>query len=158
MLCALWLILESPGCLLFSFLWKDAKYVSSGMKGANHPMFSQSWMKEHPRSVERCISQNSGWEKREISSGSQSFVFCSSYVINGLLGEQFWSFKYYNACILPLHRLFYGTHIILYPIIPRHLAVKCPGRKHALRGARKRITEGQTQKASQSTETSGRVV
>lgn len=46
----------------------------------------------------------------------------------------------------------------MYPIILRYLAVKCPGRKYALRGARKRITEAQTQTAFQSIETSGRVV
>lgn len=65
MFCALWLILESQSCLLFSFLWKDAKYVSSELEEANHAMFSQSWMKEQLRSVERCISQKSGKKKAD---------------------------------------------------------------------------------------------
>lgn len=64
MFCALWLILESPSCLLFSFLWKDAKYVSSELEEANHAVFSQSWMKEQLRSVERCISQKK-WKKKK---------------------------------------------------------------------------------------------
>lgn len=90
MFCALWLILESPSCLLFSFLWKDAKYVSSELEEANHAVFSQSWMKEQLRSVERCISQKK-WKKKKKEENFQvdHRFFCSFYVSSQLLGQFF---------------------------------------------------------------------
>lgn len=73
MFCALWLILESPSCLLFSFLWKDAKYVPSELEGANHAMFSQSWMKEQLRKM--YISKQWRKKKEDFQVDHSLFLF-----------------------------------------------------------------------------------
>lgn len=82
MLCALLLILESPSCLLFSFLWKDAKYVSSELKEDNHSMFSQSWMKESSEVCKDVYLKTVGGKKESFQvDHSLSFVLPTSLVV-----------------------------------------------------------------------------